>query len=556
MPFARMVRNLLRSQEIVTVFFRHGFGDMMHRMGLDRYLPSSREGGPDGEEGPALKSAPRHFREALEELGGAFVKLGQLLSTRPDILPATWIDELVRLQDEVAPIDFELLKEPLESDLGPIESNFRSIDPTPLAAASIAQVHRGVTLDGEEVVIKIRKPETKRTILQDCEILEALAELLERHIPESRVYRPLEVVQEFRQAVSEELDFNTEGQNLDRFRADFAGRPSFMFPEVHWDQTTERVLTMELVRGIKVSLVDQLRASGISTTEIARVLAEGILRQILEFGFFHADPHPGNVLVVGEQTVCFLDCGLVGRLDEGMRENLILLVSAGVRKDAQAIADILLDMNALPEELDRVRFLKEAHLFLERYYRVPLKRLQIKSIIDDIVRLVRRFRIQIPTDLLLVGKALMTLEGLGRKLDPEFDAVAVAQPYVKEMVLTTYGPKYFSRKIVQGSYDLLRLIRDLPSDLRELLHTLRDNQLRVVVDHQGLKEAFQEINRASKRISVSIINAAIVLASAVIVLAGKGPEIFGIPALGLVGFGIAAVMGIWMLVVTRMKKKQ
>ena len=555
MPLARMVRNLLRSQEIMTVFFRHGFGDMLHRMGLDRYLPSTREDTEAGKDKPELKSAPRHFREALEELGGGFIKLGQLLSTRPDILPATWIDELVRLQDEVSPIDFEIFKAQLERELGPVENNYHSIETMPLAAGSIAQVHRGITRQNDEVVIKVRKPGVKRTILKDCEILEAVVELLEKHVPESRGYRPVDLVRQFREAVTEELDFNTEAQNLDRFRADFEGYPSFMFPEVYWDLTTERVLTMEMVDGIKVSLVEKLAAAHIEGSVIARILAEGILRQVLEFGFFHADPHPGNIVVVGERTVCFFDCGLVGRLDEGMRENLVLLLGAGVRKDTRAIADIFLDMDALPEDFDRITFLKEAHLFLERYYRVPLKRLRIRLIVDDIIRLVRRFNIRIPPDLLLVGKALITLEGLGRKLDPEFDAVAVAQPFVNEIVLSTYGPRYVGRKLFQGSYDVLRLIRDLPSDLRELLHTLRDNQLRVVVDHRGLKEAFQEINRASKRISVSIINAAIVIASAVIVLAGKGPEIFGIPALGLAGFAIAAVMGIWMLVVTRMKNK-
>ncbi len=555
MPLGRMVRNLLRSQEIMTVFFRHGFGDLMHRMGLDKYVPSNKVVDASGKEGPELKSAPRHFREALEDLGGAFVKLGQLLSTRADILPSTWIDELVRLQDEVTPIAFDTIKVQLESELGLIEKNFLSIETQPLAAGSIAQVHRGVTLENCEVVIKVRKPGVKRTIIQDCEIVEALAELLEKHVPESRTYHPVGIVQQFKEAISEELDFNTEAQNIERFRTDFKDHPNFMFPQVYWDQTTERVLTMELVNGIKVSLVEKLAEARINTSTIAHILAEGILRQVLEFGFFHADPHPGNIVVVGERTVCFFDCGLVGRLDEGMRENLLLLLAAGVRKDSQAIADILLDMNALPDDFDRIQFLKEAHLFLERYYRVPLKRLRIRIIMDDIIRLVRKFSVRIPPDLLLVGKALITLEGLGRKLDPEFDAVAVAQPYVREMVLTTYGPRYLGRKLFQGSYDLLRLVRDLPSDLRELLHTLRENQLRIVVDHQGLKEAFQEINRASKRISVSIINAAIVIASAVIVLAGRGPEVFGIPALGLAGFAIAAVMGIWMLVVTRMRNK-
>ena len=370
-------------------------------------------------------------------MGGAFVKLGQLLSTRPDILPRVWIEELSRLQDDVKAVEFRTLLVTLESDLGPWAEKFQSIDSTPLAAGSIAQVHPAVTIDGQEVVVKIRKPGIRKTMLQDCDILQALAEQLEKHVTESRNYRPVQIVEEFRNAVIQELDFTQEGRNLDRFRADFPEDPVVVFPMPFWDQTTERILTMERIHGIKISLIDELRSQGADTVALARHLGNAVLKQILEHGFFHGDPHPGNLLVVNGSNLCFLDCGMVGRLDERTRENLVLLVAAGLQKDVDGIADIMIDMHALPPTLDRNRFLKEANLLLDRYYRLPLKRIRLTSLVNEIMDLINQHQILIPQDLVLVGKALITLEGVGRSLDPDFDAVAVADPFIREMALTT-----------------------------------------------------------------------------------------------------------------------
>jgi len=553
MTFSKMIGNLLRTQEILLVFFRQGFGDLLQRMGLTGYLKA----GPLGAEKPGeeVKTTPRRFRDSLEELGGAFVKLGQMLSTRPDILPRAWVEELTPLQDDVAPVPYEDLRKTLEEDLGPAENNFRFIDPTPLAAASIAQVHPGILLTGEEVVVKIRKPGVKKTVLQDCDILRALAELMENHIPESRTYRPVRIVEEFRKAIVLELDFAREGQNLDRFRSDFRDSSNILFPRPFWGQTSERVLTMERLDGVKISLIDDLRTQGVDTRRLARNLADAILRQTLEFGFFHGDPHPGNLIVVDGDRLGFLDCGMVGSLDERMRENLVLLVSAAIRKDTDLITDLLIEMNAIPQSLDRSRFLKEADLFLERYHRIPLKRIRLSSIVEDSIELIHKFKIEIPADLILVAKAMVTLEGLGRALDPEFDAVATAEPIVKEMVLTTYGPKIVARKVMQGSREFLRLIRDLPADLRELAHILRDNQLRIVVEHRGLREAFDGLDRASRRVSTSIVLASIVVASSIVALSADEPRFLGVPVIGLVGFCIAGLLAIGVIISTLIRGK-
>jgi len=545
MPIAKMVKNLIRAQEILTVFFRHGFGDLLERTGLTQYLKAIPQ--EEAASSPHLMTPGHRFRNALEELGGAFVKLGQVLSTRPDILPASWIAELAPLQDEVAAIDFALIRQSLEEELGPLSESFLSVNPEPLATASVAQVHAAVTLSGDSVVVKSRKPGIKETILQDCDILEAIAESLEKHVQESQIYGPTQIVQEFRAAVTEELDFTREGQNLERFRSDFGPDAVITFPAVYWNQTTECVLTMEHIQGVKISLVDKLREQGVDAPLVARRLAEAILRQILEFGFFHADPHPGNLLVLEGDRVCFLDCGMVGRLDGLLRENLVLLVSAGLRKDVTVVADILTDMAALPEDIDRAQFLRQTHLLLGRYYNIPLKRLRMDQLMNDLISLVHTFRIRIPSDMVLVAKALITLEGVGRTLDPEFDSVSVARPFVREIVLTTYGPRFLVRRVTEGAHDILRLLRSLPSDIREMSRTMRENRFRITLDHIGLKEQVQVLDSAAKRLSVSIVIASLVLGSSTMAQAQLEPRFFGVPVIALGGFAIAGALGLWLV---------
>jgi ubiquinone biosynthesis protein len=557
MTFGKVVGNLIRVQEITRIFFRHGFGDLLQRMGLAQYLTTAPQ--PATEGAPAdseLKTAARSFRESLEECGGALVKLGQLLSTRPDLLPKDWIEELSRLQDDVQAIDFEPIRQTLESELGSINESFSWIDPVPLAAGSVAQVHPGTTLAGDDVVVKVRKPGVKKTLLQDCDILQFFAELLEGHVPESRNYRPIRIVEEFRNAVINELDFTNEGRNLDRFIQDFEHDPLVIFPRPHWDQTTERVITMTRIMGTKISLTEELRSQGTRTSDIAGIVARSILKQILELGFFHGDPHPGNLMVVDKEKLCFLDCGMVGRLDERMRENLILLVAAGIRKDAETVTDILIEMNSLPNDLDRARFLREADLFLERYHRLPLKRIRLSTIVEEVVLLINKFNVQIPSELILVGKALITLEGVGRNLDPEFDAVATAEPLVRDLVFTTYGPRFIGRKILQGSRDVLRLLRDIPSDLRELSRTLRENQLKIIVEHRGLREASADLDRAAGKISASIVMASLILGSSIIIHACKEPVFRGVPIMGLGGIVAAALIGVWLAIAPLVNRRK
>ncbi len=554
MAISKVVKNLARTQEILSVFLKHGFGDLLQRMGLEKYLISLKAiRRPPVEPDLELQTTPRRFRAVLEELGGAFVKLGQVLSLRPDILPADWIEALVPLQDEVATVEFDLIRATLAEDLGYLEDIFQYLDPEALAAGSIAQVHAGTTSQGTQVVVKVRKPGVKRKILQDCDVLAALAEILERHVPESRIFRPMQLVDEFRRAVNRELDFTAEGQNLDRFRANFQEYPRVIFPEPDWERTTERVLTMERVEGTKISLVERLHAQGTDTRSVAEVLAQALLRQVLEHGFVHGDPHPGNILVVDGDKVCFLDCGMVARLDERLQEDLLLLVSGGLRKDMDMVADVLLNMNALPPDMDRTAFLREGGLFLDRYHSLPLKRVSLRTLMRDLTEMIHKFRIQVPSELLLVAKALVSLEELGTRLSPDFDAAATAQPIVWEMVLKSYSPGRLGKKIFMQSRDLLRLVRDVPSDLRMFARILRDNELRITVEHRGVTEGFRHVDTAAKRLSMSIVIGSLIVGSSLVILAGQEPMYRGVPLLGIAGLLISAAMGMW-LIMTMLRK--
>jgi ubiquinone biosynthesis protein len=364
------------------------------------------------------------------------------------------------------------------------------------------------------------------------------------------------MVQEFRAAVQEELDFTREAENLGRFATDFQSFTHIVFPQVYWDQTSERVLTMSRMEGLKISMLDAQKISTIESQAVAQNLAEAVIRQILEFGFFHGDPHPGNLLVMEDNGICFLDCGMVGRLDERMRENLVLLVAAGIRRDSNTIVDILTEMNALPHDLQRSSITREIYLFLERYYRKPLKRIQVGSIIEEVMDLIRTYGIEIPPDFVLVGKSLVTVEGIGRRLDPDFDVTHVAAPYVREMILNSYGPKVLGRRLIEGSREIVRLMRDLPFDLREFARNLRENRIGITVEHRELPRLLKRLDQASTRISLSIVIASVVIASSVIILANHGPFLLGLPLWSILGFGIASALSFWLVLSYSSKDKK
>jgi len=546
----RTYRNIKRYRKILTILLRYGFDDVLDRLKIDYYIQLGKKIIPKfkAQELETITTAQR-LRLALEELGPTFIKLGQMLSVRPDLVPASFINEFQKLQDEVPPFSAAQAKEAIETQLGhSVEQLFSSFDEAPLAAASIAQVHRAVTKDNEQVVIKIQRPNIQSVIETDLNILFDLAGLIKRHIPESELYNPTGIVQEFAKTIRGELDFIREGRNIDRFRRNFEDDNTVFVTKVYWELTTERVLTMEFIDGIKISELDKLEKAGLDRKIIAYNGAQSILKQVFDHGFFHADPHPGNIFVLPNNVIAPLDYGMMGSLDEELMETVGNLLTAIVNKDVNKIIRAFTDIGIIENTLD-VRGLKlDLTDFLDRYYQVPFSQLDIGKILSELTEIIRKHRIKLPSDLTLMGKTLVTEEGVGRILDPDFDIITMAKPYVEKLMVRKLDPRRHLKEFAATLDDISRLFKILPSEFRVIITKIKKGELNIKIEHHGLDHLILELDKASNRLSFSMIISALIIGSSLIVRLDKGPQVFGFPVFGILGYLIAAVLGLWLVI--------
>ncbi len=542
------VRDLNRLRQIYLVLVRHGFGEIAQRLGFGgagKKKASQAEGPAQlpgkalddgaailGEEAAALTvpeseaergekerrtiSLPERGRLVLMDLGPSFVKLGQIASTRPDILSADWIRELKKLQDEVTPLPFDEIKVAVESSLGaPIADVFDRFDEKPLAAASIGQVHRAVLKHEEgpkEVVVKVQRPSVRETVVRDLELLHMLAGLIERAIPESKIYSPVALVDQFDRAITSELDFKLEAEHSDRFTKNFAGKDVARFPIVYKQATTNRVLTLEFFDGHKV--YDAVRKHGFAGPTIAKVSVAIIIKMIFEDGFFHADPHPGNLFIMGtpeKPSIGFIDLGMVGRLSPEMREKTVDLMVAAVRQDYVGIADALYAIATPTKKVDMRAYRAEVAILSEKYLGRPLKEINLSAMISDLVYGATKYGLEIPPDFLLVGKALMTVEGVGKEIDPELDVYGEARPYFLDLLKKRYSPERLTMDLYRGVERLSSAAYELPPLTREILDDLRLGRLSLVVNDPKLEPA---ADRLGARIFTGLVVMAFVMSGA------------------------------------------
>ncbi len=504
------IRDIARVREVSTVLVRHGFGEVVGRLGLSGKAKEQNTASNK----KAQVSVSERIRLVLEDLGPSFIKLGQLASTRPDLLPPDLIAELRKLQDGAPALPFDSIRDQIEVSLGtPIEDLFESFDETPVAAASIAQVHRARLSmpDGAiEVAVKVQRPGIAATIASDVEILHTLAALLERAIPETRIYSPIGLIQQFDQAITAELDFVSEAENARRFSRNFADFPDVVFPDVHRQASSKQVLTMEFLPGEKI---DRAVASGFSGRSIARQTFRTIIKQIYEDGFFHADPHPGNILVSGDKeapTIGFVDLGMVGRLSPRLRDLTIDLIVACLRKDHEAIADALYAIGTPTKKIDMNAYRAEVALLSEKYLEKPLKDIEMSALIRDLVRGGTKYGIEIPTDFVMTGKALMTIEGIGKEIDPDFDVYEEAKPLFSELLRKRYSPERMGNELLRRIERLGGAGYNLPQQIEEVLDDLRYGRLQVTsVD----KEKTLAIERLGRRILTGLVATALILGS-------------------------------------------
>ena len=547
----RNIRTIRRYRSILGVLIKYGFGHFVEQLNIDYYLELGKRIVTLDKIPKELErlSQPQRLRLAMEELGPTFIKLGQLLSTRPDVLAKEYIHEFSKLQDKVPAVSLEDINAQIQREMGhPAEELFAEFSKEPLAAASIAQVHRGKLKSGEEVVFKIRRPGIAKIVATDIDVLMGLAYLIEQHVPTVALYDPVGLVKEFRRNILREMNFTREGRTVDRFAVNFAGSDTVYTPKIFWDYSGEIVLTMEYVPGIKISDLEKLTDQGYDLKEIARRGADAFLRQVLDFGLFHADPHPGNVFILPGQVICMLDYGMVGRLGQDLKEQLIDLLQALLDKDVNRIISQLLYSGELADNSDLRNLRRDLHDFIEDYHDIVLQDIKVGKLLSEFIEILTHYRIHFPPDYMLLAKALIIMEGVGRQLDPDFNMISHMRPYIKKLAFERLSPKYLRAQAGHIAYDYTSLAKSLPHDIKEFLNRLNRNKFKIDLEHRGLEKLVTDLDRSSNRVSFAVVIGSLIVGSSLVMQIDKGPIIFGFPLLGLLGYSIAGFLGLWLAV--------
>jgi len=539
-----------RYRQILFVLLRYGFDDLIATLGVEQNLdigwfPFVRK--RKDKQVEALSSAAR-IRLVLQELGPTFIKMGQTLSTRSDLLPEDILAELAKLQDDVPSFPVEEAKRIIERELAaPCEQLFAWFEDRPLAAGSIGQVHRARLHGGEEVVLKIQRPGIRKVIEVDLEIIHNLASLMERHMELGQVHKPTAVADEFARTLYAELDYSIEAANLERFERLFHHNPRIYVHPLYRDFCTKKILTVGYVDGTKPTNLERLASQGLDPHEIAARGCELVMDQIFGHGFFHADPHPGNIMVLDSNVICFLDFGMMGRIDRQSREQFADLLANVVSHDEVKAADALLKLTHSHALIDRLSLEREITELIDCYLYRPLKDLEVGKLIRRLLDLTVKYELRIPAHFFLLIKAVTQIEDLGRSLDPNFDFSAQAAPHIRRLLLNRYHPKRVMRDFYETASDMVYLVKEVPGEVRELLKQAKRGQMKIELEHLGLRPLQSTLQRLSNRISSAIVLAAMIVGSSVMVHSNVPPTWHKIPVIGLAGFLISGVLGIVLL---------
>jgi ubiquinone biosynthesis protein len=544
-------RELPRLREISSVFVRHGLGDLVRRVGIATLLEQAGQVLQWGEASEIAHLEPQQrARLAFEQLGPTFVKLGQILSTREDLLPPTWTTELAQLHSHVAPVPFDDLLPQVEQALGrsPFEV-FCNLEREPYAAGSIAQVHRANLASGTPVILKIRRPGIETKIDADLRILEHLAHLVEAEIPEVRRYRPVQVVGQLRGSLERELDLAEEARNTERFARNFADDLDILVPRVYWEWTSSAMNVQEHIEGIRGDDLAAIDNAGLDRKALAARGADAVLKMILVDGFFHADPHPGNVMYLAGDRIALIDFGMVGRLSRVRRRQIIGLLEGLARHDEEAMLEVLLDWRG-DDLVDEARLATDLSEFVFDYADVQLKDLKIGVLLHRVSAILREHSIVLPLDLTLLFKALISLEGLGRQYDPEFRLIERIRPLLDRAMRERYEPVEAARRAQETLSDFFGLATSMPRDLARLVKDARHGRIRLDLDLKRLDSFGHRLHGAINRATIGIMTASLVVGSSIVMTVAEGPRLFGVPLLtffGLFGYLIAFVNSLWII---------
>ena len=543
--FTKHYRHFQRYNEIIRVISTHGFGYLLELSGIRKVIrwPWQHRGTVES----TLNIAER-FRMMLTDLGPTFIKLGQVLSTRPDLLPARFITQLELLQDQVLRVDFLEIKQTLETELGqPPELVFRKFNSDPLASASIGQVHEATLLTGERVAVKVQRAGIPKTIETDLEIMYDVAGFLETRTDWGKLYKIQDFTTEFARTIRDELNYIIEAKNAERFHENFEGDGSVLIPKVHWKWTSKRVLVLDYVEGSKITATAELEQNGIHKPEIALKLSRVFFKQILIDGFFHADPHPGNIMISKEGVIILMDFGMVGRLDGWLKERLVKILLSILRRDVNTLLMVLNEFSSKPLKGGQQLLKRELYYLLDHYYNRPLKDIELSTLFRELLELSSRFQIRPPQELALIARCLVLLDNIITGLNPDTSLLELAKPFGSRLILEKFTPENMKKVLLEYLLDLTTAVTTFPGKATELLQMASDGDLKLKIEQHHFDLLISKLIILGNRLSSSIIIAAIIVGSSLMSFKASTSLLARFP-IAEIGFFTALIMGIWLVI--------
>ena len=552
MSLQTRVKYINRYREIAMQFSKSGLGFIIEEIGLDRVLSLPKRILLRQQNDEYLeKTYAERIRIFIEEMGTTFIKLGQIASTRADLLPPDLIYELEKLQSHVSPFPASdaraLIEESLEADIDDI---FMIFDDVPVGSASIGQVHRAMLHTGEDVAVKVQRPNIEKTVRTDLEILRHLALLAEANLEWARNYQVTDMIDEFSDALINELDYTIEARNVERIGKTHRNDKKVKIPEIYWDYSSKNVMVMDFIKGTPVNQLKKLDELGINRSMVADTLARSIFKQIFEEGYFHGDPHPGNVNVLDDGTVVFLDFGMVGRLTSDLKNNFGSLLISLMKHDSDGVVKSIVKMGVVPADVSIRDLNREAEIMRDKYYDVPLAKLNFSDAVNDLFGISNKYKIKLPQDFTILAKTLLTLESVVSQLDPDFSIMDVAEPFGKALLLERYNPKNLLNFQIDEVQQLGSELREVTENVHTFSKGLRNQNLPIEIDVKGRSEFSKHLDRVINRLSFSIVLLAfsIVMVGLIVgsAILGEGSIIFRIPIIEIAAI-FAMGMFVWLL---------
>ncbi|OPJ56771.1 ABC1 kinase family protein [Alkalithermobacter paradoxus] len=538
-------KNFKRYKEIMQVLIKYGFTFLVEKLKIDGIaykIPLVIK------EDIKNMSTGERIRRTLQELGPTFIKLGQILSTRTDILDPSIIEELSKLQNDVEPFEFENAKKIFKSEIGlEFEDVFEELNENVLGSASIGQVYEGRLKSGESVIVKIQRPNIEESIRCDLEILYSLAKAIDEHYNENMI-KLSEVVEEFSVSLVRELDYNFEGRNCEKFIEIFKNDKNTYIPKVYWDYTSKKVLTLEKIDGVKISDIITMKEKNWDPKKIANIGALSFMKQVFIHGFFHGDPHPGNIFAVDKEKIAFIDFGIVGFIDNVTLRFITDIFFASANKDIDKIISALIDLDCI-QDTENIRKLREELSYLiHYYYNMPIKKINVSELVNELMRFARKNKVKLPSQFAPLAKAVITIEGFGKVLNPDFSLSLLFKDFIREFYINKFKPMNLlvdSRNYIS---DIVNDIKIIPRQMRLILKNLEKSEIKLNIDEKKFDHLEKAINNMTNKLSISLIISSLLVGSSLVITTNMGPTIKGYPLVGIVGYTLASFMGIILII--------